>query len=299
MTESSRRVWTKIAVYYGLTLTLSSIFFAFIFSTSLRGGGLHYVTGLMWCPAFSALLTKLIYREPFSDLGWNWGHWKYIWISYLLPIAYALPVYVVVWFTGLGGFYNTDFLARIATSYGWTGQSTAVVMLGYFAFTACIGIIISLSRALGEEIGWRGFLVPELAKVLPFHGVCLVSGIMWAAWHYPILLMADYNAGTPAWFGLPCFTLMVIGSSYLAAWLRLRSGSLWPAAILHASHNLFIQSVFTPLTTKKEYTDYVIDEFGIGLVITTLLAAVIVCRRQPPSSRVSDQRRTPPGVFMA
>ena len=120
-------------------------------------------------------------------LIWNWGPWKYIVISYLLPIGYALPVYVVVWLTGLGGFYDTEFLARKAADFGWTGQSPAVVMAGYIALTAVVGIIISLSRALGEEIGWRGFLVPELAKVVGFHGVSIISGILWAAWHYPIL----------------------------------------------------------------------------------------------------------------
>jgi uncharacterized protein len=278
MDPNTRRTWSKIAFYYALTLAMSSIFWAFILATSLRAAGLYYVTALMWCPAFAAFVTKWLFRESVRDLGWGWGPWKYIIISYVLPIGYALPVYLVVWVTGLGGFYNTDFLTRKAVEFGWTGQAPAVVMAGYIALTALVGIIISLSRALGEEIGWRGFLVPELAKVVPFHGVALISGVMWAAWHYPILLMGDYNAGTPAWYGLTCFTLMIIGSSYLAAWLRLASGSLWPPAILHASHNLFIQGVFTPLTTNTGNTLYVIDEFGIGLVVSTLIAAIIVCR---------------------
>lgn len=278
--QSNRRTWTKIAVYYTLTLAISSIFYALILSTSLRGGGLYYVTGLMWFPGAAALLTKVLFREKLSDLGWRWGPWKYIIWSYIIPIAYALPVYLVVWITGLGGFYNTDALHSIAAQFGWTNQSPFMVMVGYILFTAFVGIIISLSRALGEEIGWRGFLVPELAKVVSFHGVAWISGIMWAAWHYPILLLGDYNAGTPAWYGLTCFTLMIIGSSYLAAWLRLKSDSLWPAAILHASHNLFIQSVLTPLTTKEKWTNYIVDEFGVGLVITTLLAAAWLSRQR-------------------
>ncbi len=61
------------------------------------------------------------------------------------------------------------------------------------------------------------------------------------------------------------------------AWLVLRARSLWPAAILHASHNLFIQSIFTPLTRDTGPTKYVIDEFGVGLVITTAIGAGIVC----------------------
>jgi uncharacterized protein len=59
----------------------------------------------------------------------------------------------------------------------------------------------------------------------------------------------------------------------------LRSGSLWPAAILHGSHNLFIQSIFTPLTRDTGPTKYIIDEFGIGLVVTITIAAIVLCRK--------------------
>jgi membrane protease YdiL (CAAX protease family) len=274
--ESSRRVWAKVIVFYLLTLAFSSIFYVFILSTGLRGGGLYYVTGLMWCPAFAALATKTLFRESIRNMGWQWGKSRYQLLSYFIPIGYALPVYLVVWLTGLGGFYHADFVNKTAATFGWTGLSPALVILGYIALTALIGIIISLSRALGEEIGWRGFLVPELIKVTSFRGTALISGLMWAAWHYPILLFGDYNAGTPAWYGLSCFTVMVVASSFIAAWLRLRSGSLWTAAILHASHNLFIQGVFTPLTADTGKTKYVIDEFGVGLAVTTVVAAIIV-----------------------
>ncbi|HEX8280640.1 MAG TPA: hypothetical protein VF551_04635, partial [Chthoniobacterales bacterium] len=60
----------------------------------------------------------------------------------------------------------------------------------------------------------------------------------------------------------------------------LRSGSLWPAAIMHGAHNLWVQSILTPLTRDTGPTEYVIDEFGIGLVITTMIAAVIVWRKR-------------------
>ncbi len=219
------------------------------------------------------------FRESVNDLGWKWGENRFQLQSYLLPLAYALPVYLVVWLTGLGGFPNAEFVTKTAASMGWPGASTTTVILGYVALSATIGVLISTSRALGEEIGWRGFLVPELAKVMPFGGVGLLSGIMWAAWHYPVLIFGDYNAGTPAWFGLSCFTIMVIACSYIAAHLRLVSGSLWTGAILHASHNRFIQGVFTPLTVNNTKTPYVIDEFGVGLVVTTVIAAIIVCYR--------------------
>jgi len=152
--------------------------------------------------------------------------------------------------------------------------------------TATLGLIPKLARALGEEIGWRGFLVPELSKVVSFPAIGLISGLMWATYHYPVLIFADYNAGTPIWYGLGCFTVMVVADSFILAWLALRSGSLWPAAILHASHNLFIQSICTPLTRDTGPTKYIIDEFGIGLVITITIGAIMVSRqrRQLPAN---------------
>jgi membrane protease YdiL (CAAX protease family) len=140
-------------------------------------------------------------------------------------------------------------------------------------------MIAKIGRALGEEIGWRGFLVPELAKVVKLPMIGLISGLMWAVYHYPVFLFSDYNAGTEAWFGLTCFTLMVIAGSFIMAWLVLKARSLWPAAILHASHNLFIQSIFTPLTRDTGPTKYIIDEFGVGLVITSAIAVLIVWRK--------------------
>ena len=150
----------------------------------------------------------------------------------------------------------------------------------FVVITATLGLVGKTSRAVGEEIGWRGFLVPELSKVVGFTGVGLISGLMWAAYHFPVLIFADYNAGTPVWFGLSCFTLGVIAESYILAWLTLRSGSLWPAALLHGSHNLWIQSILTPLTSDTGPTKYIIDEFGFGLVITTAIGAAIVWRRR-------------------
>ena len=72
------------------------------------------------------------------------------------------------------------------------------------------GLVKSIANALGEEIGWRGFLVPELFKTTGLTGTALFSGVVWALWHYPVLIGADYNAGTPTWYGLTCFTVAVL-----------------------------------------------------------------------------------------
>jgi membrane protease YdiL (CAAX protease family) len=142
------------------------------------------------------------------------------------------------------------------------------------------GLARSLSSALGEEIGWRGFLVPELARKFSFTATALISGIIWSVWHYPGLIFADYNSGTATWYALTCFTVMVIAMSFVFAWLRLKSGSLWTGALLHASHNLYIQTIFTPLTRDTGKTAWFIDEFGAVLPLVTIAVAVYFWTRR-------------------
>jgi membrane protease YdiL (CAAX protease family) len=168
------------------------------------------------------------------------------------------------------------------------GETSAAAIGRYVLIRATLGVVLSMTTALGEEIGWRGFLVPELARKLSFARVALVSGVVWSLWHYPILLFADYHGQTPSWYSLSCFTLMVLGISFVFAWIRLASGSVWPAAILHASHNLWIQSVFDPLTGDTGRTAWVIGEFGAALAIAAIVAGLVVATRAKTRLRTAN-----------
>jgi len=106
---------------------------------------------------------------------------------------------------------------------------------------ATVGVVCGVARTLGEEIGWRGFLFPRLVRQTGLTRGCLLTGCVWAVWHYPGLLFADYNAGTSPAYARAGFTLMVFAASFIWGWLRLKSGSRWTSAILHACHNAFIQ----------------------------------------------------------
>jgi uncharacterized protein len=74
-------------------------------------------------------------------------------------------------------------------------------------------------------------------------------------------------------------------AGFSAAWLRLRSGSLWPVVLAHASFNLYVQSGFNPLTVDTGVTEYIVDEFGFGFVVSGSVIAYIFWRlrhRLPP-----------------
>ena len=275
MDNQTENKFKPIGIFLSLTFALSAIFyFLIIYSGKLGGGVGMYATGLMWCPGISALITMKILKRNVSELGWKWGETKYQLKSYLIPLLYTFIAYIIIWGFGLGKFYREETVDWITNSIGigQTGDGFNIIL--YFLLVGCFGIFGSIANGLGEEIGWRGFLVPELYKTQGFTKTSLITGFIWGVWHLPILLFADYNSGTPSWFAMPCFMLLVMSISFIYTWLRMKSGSLWTAAILHGSHNLFIQNIFSPLTENTGNTYYYMDEFGIVLPIICIAFAV-------------------------
>ena len=275
MENQAKNKYKPIAIFLSITLALSAIYyFLIIYSGTLSSGWGQFTMGLMWCPGISALITMKILNRNISDLGWKWGKTKYQLWSYLIPVLYSLIAYLIIWVFGWGGFYDKEFVVRLTDSFGFGEIGSGFVIAFYFILFGIFGTIRSASSALGEEIGWRGFLVPELYKTKGFTKTSLISGFIWGAWHLPILLFADYNSGTPSWYAMSCFMVLIISMSFIYTWFRIKSGSLWTAVLLHASHNLFIQRIFTPLTEDTGNTAYFIDELGLVLPIVGICFAI-------------------------
>ena len=276
----------QVLTYLVIVFAFSSFFyFLILHSGSLGNGRGLYVLGLMWCPALAGMLTLRLNGRSISDLGWKWGQTKYQVRSWYVPILYSSIAYAIVWIFHFGAFGNPEYYDSLTKTMHLGGSPWISIVTG-IALMGTYGMIRSVSSALGEEIGWRGFLVPELSKTTSFTATSLISGIVWSLWHYPILIYGDYNAGTPTWYGLTCFTVMVISISFVFAWMRLKSGSLWTGAILHGSHNLYIQGIFTPLTRNTGKTAWFIDEFGCVLPLVAIVFAIYFWskRRELPAS---------------
>jgi membrane protease YdiL (CAAX protease family) len=232
----------------------------------------------MWCPAIAALLTIFFNRLDFGALGLSTLGGRYAALGYVLPLAYAVIAYAFVWGLGFGFFPDPAAIAKLSERLGWHLSDRLFVPL-YFILIASTGMVGGTARALGEEIGWRGFLAPRMVGQFGFTWGAIIVGAIWAAWHLPLLLFADYNNATEWWFAMPCFAVMVIASSVILTWLRLNSQSVWPCAIFHASHNVLIQSFFTPLTgSRGPVTAYAIDEFGLAVPLVVVLFAVLIWR---------------------
>jgi membrane protease YdiL (CAAX protease family) len=68
----------------------------------------------------------------------------------------------------------------------------------------------------------------------------------------------------------------VVSISVMLTWIRLKSNSVWPCAIFHASHNLFVQAILTPLTAPRPdgLTKYATGEFGLAVPAVAALFAI-------------------------
>jgi len=267
-------IW-RIVTFLVLAFGLSSIFYVLIIT---GGEGIDpWVLPLMLCPGVSAILTKLIFDHSLKGLGWKPGPARWLGLGYLLPILYGAVIYGIVWLLGLGGF-TTDVVAEVVGSgMGMADAPRWQVIAVYTFFLATIVYLRSgLLSSLGEELGWRGFLFPELQRMTSFTTASLIGGVVWALFHLPIMLFSDYHSAAPLAFQVVVFFISTILHTFVNNWLRARSGSVWPTVLLHTSHNIFINNVYDPLMARYPLTDYFVTEFGLGMLVINVLLALYV-----------------------
>ncbi len=89
---------------------------------------------------------------------------------------------------------------------------------------------------LGEEIGWRGWLLPRLMPLGEVPAL-LISGVVWVLWHAPAILLGYNEGAIPGWLALVCMSVSCITFGSVLSWIRLRSGSVWAAALGHGAFN--------------------------------------------------------------
>lgn len=252
-----------------------------VVSGKLFGAERYYVRMLMWSPAMAAFATALVAKKSLREFGWKWGESRWQLLSWLTPLLYVSLSYIILWGAGWGKVPNPEFMEHAFKSVSLPISAGAAAAL-LVAFTATFGML-DFGGALGEEVGWRGFLVPALYQLTGsnFTATTLINGVIWALWHAPIIFLSSYNnPGVPRWYSFACFFVLIVSSATIDDWYRIKSGSLWTGVILHTSHNLYVQLIFTPLTANTDKTRYFIDEFGAVLPLVMLVFAIYFWSRR-------------------
>ncbi|WP_243471288.1 CPBP family intramembrane glutamic endopeptidase [Winogradskyella sp. MH6] len=270
-----KEAWKTIFLFLALVVALTSPFhYAIVNLFPSR----IYVGAIMWCPAIAAFITLKIKGRKISSLNWNWGNWKYIRLSYFVPALYAIITYLLIWILGFGNLANKASITEWGKELGLFGIGTlsstsitiiAIILLG------TVEVIRASATTLGEEIGWRGFFIYELRKVLSFTGVSVVSGVIWAAWHWPLLVYYSSNV----LLEFITFFIVIISMSFIMAYYTFKSKSLWPAVLFHAVSNVYIQKILPPLTIKTQGAEYWHGENGIMFAIVTCVFGIYFWRK--------------------
>lgn len=270
-----REVWKTIFLFLILLTALSSIAYYAILKLNPSS---VYVGALMISPSLAAFITLKIKKRPISSMPWSLKELKYLKRSYITPVLYVSIAYILIWIFGFGDLINTERIFQWSNELGIDSSNQTLVIVVMIFLLLTVGVIKNLGSTLGEEIGWRGFLIFELRKVMSFKAVTIVSGLIWAIYHYPIINLM-YGSGEYLLLHMVAFTIMIIGISVILAYYTFKSNSLWPAALYHSVHNIYIQKVCTPLTISNDNTTFWIDEYGFMIPIVTTVFAFYFWRK--------------------
>lgn len=274
----------KILTFLIINFTFSIIFYYLIIKGTMNT---FLSFGLMWVPGFSAIITQLLFSKSIKGLGWKPGKFKYLLLSFIIPFASCLIVYGIVWFTGTGGI-SVSHLTKVYS------KPLGTVLL----IIPTVLLIFNITAALGEEIGWRGFLTAELMKNFSYKKTSFIISVIWFLWHCPIIVFSSYHSSTtPMWYNLLTAFISMAAFTFITVLIKNRSGSLWTAAIFHGSHNLFSQQLFDVITVDYGMTKYITTEFGAGIPIVYMIFAFYLLKRIPSikyiKNRPQSNRRLP------
>ena len=241
------------------------------------GGSEWLVALLMWIPAISAIIASFIsikengekysFKYHRSLIGIRLSHIKYILMGVIIPFIYIYIPYRIYW-------------TMHPENFGYTGVAFSVVLKDLALYTV-ISVFISLLTAVGEEIGWRGFMLPALLESIGLIKAFIIVGLFWCLWHFPLLIWGGYMEGTPSWYGLIAFVLCIFPVSIIAAILTIKSQSVWPAAFLHAAHNAYDQAVFGVITYGDDKMYYVSETGFITIICAWVIAIIMLCIYKP------------------
>lgn len=226
-----------------------------------------FVLILMWVPGIAGLIACFLtlrdngerasIKGAFSLIGIRRSKVWYVCLGVILPLIYLFVPYRIYW--------------TMHPEYFSSAGTTVLSLLIYGVIYICI----SMLTALGEELGWRGFMLPALLERMGLVKVMIVVNLFWCLWHYGLLIFGGYMEGTPLWYKLPAFTLCIFPVGVMTVLLTIWSKSVWPAAFLHAAHNAFDQAMLSPLTQGDDRM-YFVSETGVFTILCAWILAVVM-----------------------
>lgn len=255
-------------------------------------GATIYLVAMMFTPAIAALVahrvdrvgrfvdaTTLKPRLPFH----RWL--RYAGIAWLAPIAVTLLAVLV---SAAFGFFRFDLVEfsgaeqLIAELTGGADIGMPISMLVMMQLaTMFISPALNVIPAMGEELGWRGFLQTRLLPLGQWPAV-IITGVVWGLWHAPVILLGYNYPGQHPVVALLLMVVFCVLISVLLGWMTIASGTVWTAAIAHGFVN-GVASMGVLLGSADPTDSALVGLLGVSgwIVMAVLIAVLVLLRRFP------------------
>ncbi|PFR53169.1 CPBP family intramembrane glutamic endopeptidase [Bacillus cereus] len=235
----------------------------------------------MFTPAISSILTRIILKEGFKDVSFSLGNlkiWKGIGLALLIPMIICGITYSIAWLSGIARFQHPEggMLEPIYNILGLQYVPEPFSFIYLVVLSGVLGSLLNLIPVMGEEMGWRGYMLTRLVDAELSRPI-LISGLIWATWHVPIVIAGLYVEGSSVLLSVLGIYFCIVPFSYIIAYLRLITGSVWPSVIIHTTWNAIIQGPFARASTGYQ-TEIWIGESGLITAIIILITAIIASR---------------------
>jgi membrane protease YdiL (CAAX protease family) len=242
---------------------------------------------ILWSctPTVAALLMLLVFtREGYSRDGWKMlglhrlglNVW---WIAFGLTLLITVAASAVVWATPLASF--------VVPENG--------IFDSLLSFLIQV-VILMLTFSLAEEIGIRGYLLPKLLALGRTRALTY-SGLVFATWHMPLILLTPVFPVGNKLISLPLFYATVVAASFVYGYLRLYTGSVWPASLAHAVYNAAWDALGAVTATSYPVlvNKYLVGDFGVLILVGAVIGAIWLNRRLMGGSPDEPQPGVPGG----
>jgi hypothetical protein len=238
-------IFSFLAITFVITygVEISMVFAGVRFDPGTQTLAQVVVAALMWIPVLATFLTmRFVTHEKRDILNLRFGSVKpYLKLAWLLPLLFIV-IYGLTWMFGLDQpDWNLVAFQKMIAQYA-NGKPTSpmpspyVIWPALYFFSLITAPIFNTLFALGEEIGWRGYLLPKLMP-LGKKRAYLLLGVIWSAWHWP-LIAVGFNYGASNFFlAIILFTGLTTGFGIYLNELTLRHKSSVLAGFGHSVFN--------------------------------------------------------------
>lgn len=227
----------------------------------------------MFMPMLGAFFAKANIRK----MGWRPDikkNIKLILFAWLMPTVFQIAGAVCYYIVfpedfGASGAILKDIDPYAFAEFEASGSSYGVyiakeIFYSLTSFYTCLAVVMGL----GEEIGWRGFLFPELKKSLGRTKGVLLGGVIHGVWHFPLMLLMGYEYGTDyigaPLLGLFAFCVFTVTTGIISDYLYERSHTIWLPALFHGAVNSTVSPYL--LRTNERFERSIFGPVNIGLV---------------------------------